>query len=175
MNEQTRYRVTGALFLFAVSVIVLPMLFDGDGLPDVAVAPITQEYRPPTVSRFDDPAARQRLVEDVEHLRAEVDDEGFQNTNGVKVGQPVLSKRQSETGNWAVQVASFSEFDNATAFRSSLMDAGYEAFLSTAKRSGEPVHRVAVGPFVERDQAEALRSEVSQQFDVEARVVAFSP
>ena len=89
MNEQTRYRVTGALFLFALGVVVLPMLFDGDGLPDVEVAPIEHEYTPPAVSRFDDPDARRRLIEDVERLESGLDDEGFQTDTGTRLGQPV--------------------------------------------------------------------------------------
>ena len=32
LTEQTRYRVTGAVFLVALAAIFLPMLFDGDGI-----------------------------------------------------------------------------------------------------------------------------------------------
>ena len=41
MDEVLRYRLTGAIFLLAVAVIVLPMVFDGDGLPAVTVQRVT--------------------------------------------------------------------------------------------------------------------------------------
>ena len=49
MSEQTRYRITGSLFLLAVAVIFLPMLFDGDGIPRVVVEPVDIDYVPEAV------------------------------------------------------------------------------------------------------------------------------
>ena len=77
MNEQTRYRVTGSLFLLAVAVITLPMLFDGDGVPGVDLDPIDSDFTPPKVAKLDDVAPASDFKERVVELREQVDDDGF--------------------------------------------------------------------------------------------------
>ena len=77
MDEQTRYRVTGSLFLLAVAVIVFPMLFDGEGLPPVEIEPLSVERVTPTVMRREDVAPATDLLERSAELSAQVDEEGF--------------------------------------------------------------------------------------------------
>ena len=45
MDQQTRYRVTGSLFLVALAIICLPMLFDGEGLVSIELDPLKQGAR----------------------------------------------------------------------------------------------------------------------------------
>ena len=40
LNDRTRYRVTGTIFLLALAAIVFPMLFDGDGLEPLELPPL---------------------------------------------------------------------------------------------------------------------------------------
>jgi len=110
----------------------------------------------------------------VDELRGEVDADGFLRETGTRFGEPVLSDPAEGATAWAVQVASFSEQDNARKFRSQLREQGYEAFISTAKTGASIHNRVAVGPLLNEADAQALREELSQNFDVDARVMAFS-
>ena len=48
MQERTRYRVTGTLFLLSLAVILLPMLLDGAGEAPL-VLPAVQPEAPPTL------------------------------------------------------------------------------------------------------------------------------
>ena len=75
---------------------------------------------------------------------------------------------------WAVQVASFAQAANATALRDRLVGDGYTAFLSTVKRDGQTVTRVAVGPFIDRADAAAEKSELDGRYDVQAAIVRFT-
>lgn len=175
MDEQTRYRVTGSLFLLAVAVIVLPMLFDGDGLERLELEPLNVPRDVPAVSRRIEVAPASDVVERAAELAAEVDEEGFQtDSSGTRIGEPVLAEADDVTQVWAVQVASFSDEANALKLRDRLRGDDYEAFISTARQKGEVVSRVAVGPLLDRTEAQALRDTLSKSLALDARVVAFS-
>lgn len=174
MDEQTRYRVTGSLFLLAVAVIVFPMLFDGEGLPPVEIEPLKVERVAPEVMRREDVAPATDLLERAAELAAQVDDEGFLNDGGTRFGEPILAEADDSTRVWAVQLASFSDEENALNLRDRLRQDGFEAFISTVRRNDEILSRVAVGPLLDRGDADALREALSQDLSLDARVVAFS-
>ncbi len=174
MNEQTRYRVTGSLFLLAVAIVCLPMLFDGNGVPAVSLEPLSTTSTLPDVRPLGEVAPRSDFVARVDALRRTVDDEGFHRETHTLFGEPVLGGTVSATDVWAVQVASFAEHDNALGFRTELRDDGYEAFLSTIKNGNSIRYRVAVGPLLDLTEAEMLQQELSGEYEVEARLMAFS-
>ena len=174
MSEQTRYRITGSLFLLAVAVIFLPMLFDGDGIPRVVVEPVDIDYVPEAVQRFEEAAPASDFVERVAQLRQEVDEQGFHLETGTRIGEPVLSVPDDATEAWAVQLASFAEQGNAVNLRDRLRADGFEAFVSTYKPpGGEVLNRVAIGPVLDLVRAERLQQELSERYDVEAGIMAF--
>ncbi len=175
MDEQTRYRVTGSLFLLALAIICLPMLFDGEGSASIEIEPMAPPEPAPKVSRLEDVAPNSDFIARVDELRGEADADGFLRDTGTHFGEPVLTAPGAGTTTWAVQVASFAEQDNARKLRAQLREQGYEAFISTVK-SGTTIHnRVAVGPLLNEADAEELRQELSQNFHVDARLMAFSP
>ncbi len=174
MKEQTRYRVTGSLFLLAVAVIGLPMLFDGAGLPARELPPMSDEQPLPEVTLIREEPQRSDFIARIDELRAAVDEDGFQTDSDTRFGEPVLLPPTEEADVWAVQVASFGEPENARDFRTRLRQDGYEAFISTAKSDGSVRNRVAVGPLLNRQQAQTLLSELSARYQVEARLVAFA-
>ncbi|MGD8417121.1 MAG: SPOR domain-containing protein [Pseudomonadales bacterium] len=175
MDEQTRYRVTGSLFLLAVAIIVFPMLFDGKGLATIEIEPLDVPKTAPEVTRREDVAPETDLVARAQQLAAEVDDEGFQaDAAGTRFGEPVLSEPDDATRVWAVQLASFSDEDNALKLRDRVRGDGFEAFISTAKQDGRVLNRVAVGPLLDRQEADHLRDELSDALSLDARIVAFS-
>jgi len=173
LKQETRYRVTGSLFLLALAVILLPMLFDGAGLPTRELEPVQQI----PVADFEVPepvAPAPELISRTETLRAQVDDDGFQAQTDTRIGEPVLSEVSAATEAWAIQVASFADVDNARVFRDRLRAEGYEAFLSTVKTGTDVRTRVAVGPLQNRQQAATLQAELSTRYRVNARLMAFS-
>lgn len=175
IDEQTRYRVTGSLFLLAVAVIVFPMLFDGAGLETVQIEALDVQRTVPDVARREDIAPASDLLTRAAELALEVDDEGFQPAEqGTRIGQPVLSEADETTQVWAVQVASFENDENALNLRDRLRGEEFEAFISTAKQNEQIHSRVAVGPLLDRAEADALRDTLSESLSLDARVVAFS-
>lgn len=174
MDEQTRYRVTGSLFLLAIAIICLPMVFDGEGIPSIELAPLPEPEPAPVVEPLEKLAPASDYVERIENLRAQVDDDGFDVATNTRFGEPVLSDPDESTTAWAVQVASFAEQENAYKFRARLREQGFEAFISTTNADAEVRHRVAVGPLLNESDALALRAELSSLLDLEARLMAFS-
>ena len=174
MDEQTRYRVTGSLFLLAIAVIVFPMLFDGEGLPPVVINPLDVPKEIPDVTRRTDVAPESDLLVRAEELRAQVDEQGFLTEQGTRFGEPVLTEADGSTRVWAVQLASFSEEENALALRDRLRGEGYEAFISTVRDDQKILSRVAVGPLLNRHDADVLRESLTESMALEARIVAFS-
>lgn len=174
MKEETRYRVTGSLFLLALAVICLPMLLDGAGLPARELPPLPMAERLPEVRPVAPPAPESDFVARVDKLREQVDDDGFVAQSGTRFGEPVLVPAGARTDTWAVQVASFAAGANAEDFRTRLRADGYEAFISTAKADGKVLSRVAVGPLLDRERAQRLQQELSARYAVQAQLMDFS-
>jgi DedD protein len=174
LKDETRYRVTGSLFLLAVAVICLPMLLDGAGLPARDLPPLPMGEQLPEVRALEPPAPESDFVARVEKLREQVDDDGFLTQSGTRFGEPVLTPANARTDAWAVQVASFADGGNAEDFRARLRADGYEAFISTAKADGKVLSRVAVGPLLDRRRAQTLQEELSARYAVQARLMNFS-
>jgi len=78
-------------------------------------------------------------------------------------------------GNWVVQVGAFAKRDNALSLRERLRDAGFEAFIDPVSRGGERLHRVQVGPVLERAQAEDLERQLKRARDLDGLVMAYRP
>ena len=174
MDEQTRYRVTGSLFLLAIAVICLPMLFDGEGLPGVNISALPAGSPLPEIQTLDDVAPHSDILAKVAELRAQVDENGFYTASGSRVGEPILTLPGEETRVWALQVASFRDADNAIKLRSELRGLGYEAFLSTVQSDSQVLTRVAVGPFLSKSDAAQLRDKLHDEMEFDTRLMAFS-
>lgn len=180
LTEQTRYRITGAVFLLAVAVIAFPMLFDGAGIEPLELPPVTPE--PIDVSTLEDGAAppdSAGLLAARDALKAEIDPEGYRRETSTRIGDPVLAEEAAAppapAAAWAVQMGSFSSRDNAVTLRDRLRADGYDALLSNVKGRSTKLTRVAVGPMIERDTAVRLRRELDDRYGgLEPRIVRFS-
>ena len=177
LTDQTRYRLTGLVFLLAVAAIFLPMLFDGDGVEPMQLDPLT----PVDIEVERDvapPPDMTPVVQAREALQSAVDEDGYATDTGTLFGDAVLLQDDGDANadlKWAVQVASFSQQENADRLIERLQGDGYAAFVSQVKQSGEPAARVAVGPVIERDSAVRLKTELDRRYDFESVIVRFSP
>ena len=177
LTDQTRYRLTGLVFLIAVAAIFLPMLFDGDGVEPMQLDPmvpadfeVERDVAPPPDMT---PVVAAR-----DALKSAVDEDGYATDTGTRFGDAVLLEDDADVDadlKWAVQVASFSQQENADRLVDRLQGDGYAAFVSHVKQDGEPAARVAVGPVIQRDSAVRLKTELDRRYDFDAVVVRFSP
>lgn len=204
MNEQNRYRLTGAIFLLALASIVLPIIFDGSGVRVQQVEQIAVELPAlPSSAELDalkinaEQTAQTRA--EIDAARAPFDDDGYAVADGTRLGDPELrepslsaqatpadrsttadplaaaGEASPPSGDWAVQLASFSNPANARAFRDRLNNDGHQAWLSERKQNGSLHTRVAIGPLDDKATAQRLVTKVSERYDVEAILVEMSP
>tara|TARA_Y200000002_G_scaffold171626_1_gene141628 strand:- start:104 stop:703 length:600 start_codon:yes stop_codon:yes gene_type:complete len=198
MNEVTRYRLIGTIFLLSLAVIFLPMIFDAPApsLQDIAS---TSDLNDTQTFESVDPRAEvesliaqmerdqqameqafadSKLQEKVDGLRELVDADGYWVENGTRFGEPILLPIGDETEVFAVQLATFDEQVNARKMRERLLGDGEEAFISQYKQrglSGEKIrYRVAVGPMLSHTLAKEKRTSYTQTYGVEAIVVAMT-
>ena len=240
MNEQTRYRVTGAVFLLSIGIIVLPMIFDGEGVRVQQLPELAEPLPPlPTASELDAlkiPAAEVAQHQDEQSkVGGLLDEEGFLTKDGTRIGDPLITEVDDSAADdsvlagavervpdpavvtpaagkdqpqgsadpvvtaassaparrvpaaagatralakqaiWAVQLASFASPVNATALRDKLLGEGFEAWTSTARGEAGIRTRVAIGPLLDRGDAERMRDLVSDRYRVSAIVVHMEP
>ena len=195
LTEQTRYRVTGTIFLVALAAIFVPMLFDEE--PSPLIAPEPGLAPEPDVTPDDSPAPDMtRVVEAGERLAGAVDADGYARETGTRFGEPVLvpepavvapqaaaqdgaaPPRQDDSPEeapaWAVQVGSYEDPNNAAAQRDRLRADGYSALVSNYRRGDVRATRVAVGPLISREQAAQLEAELERRYGLDAVVTRFA-
>jgi cell division septation protein DedD len=80
------------------------------------------------------------------------------------------------SGRYLVQVASFSSTTNANRLAGSLRDSGLPVIMDTVDSSAGVLHRVRVGPFQQRAEAEQVLARLGRQVpDVRPRLVDLRP
>lgn len=70
-----------------------------------------------------------------------------------------------------VQLGAYSSAEDAEAQRAKLSLSGVETKLSSKEQSGRMVHRVRVGPFDKRDEAERSKEKLDKQLGLETALV----
>lgn len=77
---------------------------------------------------------------------------------------------------WVIQLASFSEVDNATHFVTVLRAQGYQAYLVTVFNELEQrVTRVLVGPETDYKRAKILIASLQEDFNLEGMILPYNP
>jgi cell division septation protein DedD len=204
MNEITRYRLIGSIFLLSLAAIFVPMVFDAPAPERDSDFLIDQEEETAAAAQNDDSQwlapqqevdeliaelkqregdldaalTESRVQEQVSALTEQVDADGYWSENGTRFGEPILSPVRSDTTVFAVQLATFDDPDNAKSLRQHLRDDDQEAFISQYKQrglGGEKIrYRVAVGPLLSHTLAKEKRASYTQTYGVQAIVVAMS-
>ncbi|MYD43756.1 MAG: hypothetical protein F4W90_07665 [Gammaproteobacteria bacterium] len=173
MEIQTRDRIVGGVFVIALAVIFVPMLFDEPRGPALEIEPMTDfelESVPPIPLPNTDRAIAKR-----DELRDLVDEDGYMVESGTRLGDVTLIQNPTESDAWAVQLASFIEEQHVVALRERLQRDGQPTWISETKVDGQLMTRVAVGPFLDADEAEAFRASISERYEIDAVVVGYQP
>lgn len=204
MNEITRYRLIGSIFLLSLAAIFVPMVFDAPAPERDSDFLIDQEEETAAAAQNDDSQwlapqqevdeliaelkqregdldaalTESRVQEQVSALTEQVDADGYWSENRTRFGEPILSPVRSDTTVFAVQLATFDDPDNAKSLRQQLRDDDQEAFISQYKQrglGGEKIrYRVAVGPLLSHTLTKEKRASYTQTYGVQAIVVAMS-
>lgn len=73
---------------------------------------------------------------------------------------------------WVLQVGSFSSAGNAEKLVERLRSDGLSAYSEAVSSTGSTIHRVRVGPYLERDEAIRVRGAVKERFSLDGVVMS---
>lgn len=166
LRSQTRRRLIGAAALLLAAVIVLPMLLDTTPRPVREDIAITVASPPPTQKPADGaPAVEEKIAEpapvpDQKPATAEPPKEvPVQPRPPAPAAKPAAAVA-APVEKFAVQVAALSSPKAAKDLAARLKKGGFSAYVEAVSTSEGTLHRVRVGPFASRDEAQRTAEKV---------------
>lgn len=179
MDGQHKQRWVGVILLLLLAAMLAPFVFrspeqvrlslDMEAPEPPPMAPVEAE---PAISANKVEQARQRIDADRTAVRESGREAAAREESPEQAGQG----EPAPLSGWAVQVASFNQRDNATRLKESLNEAGYTAYQRRVG-DGEALHRVYVGPELERADARKLKRRIrlDDAFELDGLVVPYDP
>ena len=175
MEQRVKERLTGAIVLVAIVVIVVPELLTGPRRPSAPEA----ATRSVTLELGEDAHRAPQPPSPVATAAASVSPTPAVTTPPAPVAPPAASPAQemsatvspapaepeatANAGGWVVQLGSFASRDNAQRLVQELRHKGYTAFESEFHGSTRVLYRVRVGPEQDRARAEALAARLVRE------------
>lgn len=187
MEQRLKERLTGAVVLILLAVIVIPMLLDDTRRLDTGISTTNIPEKPDDtfttrlipIPELDDILP---VEEDAEDIPAPPHGEEPKSTGAVTPDEPAPAAPDAgvETENkvltgWVVQVGSFSR-ENADKLNDRLLKAGYPAYIvdePVTNRDGVLLYRVRVGPEVLRSEALKLKAELNKKMKLDGFVLNY--
>jgi DedD protein len=183
MTEDLRKRLIGAAVLVSLGIIFIPMLIEEKTVIDSDIyksnipekAPMT--FSKPAVSEQELEKRKQDFafgttITPAEDTEVEDNPDVGVEDQAVESSTVNISTRTGLTS-WMVQVGSFSNLENATKVVEQLRQAGYDTHLETAQVQSKTVHRVRVGPEVDRNRADEIAQAITKKFFLTASVIRY--
>ncbi|MDA3869416.1 MAG: SPOR domain-containing protein [Gammaproteobacteria bacterium] len=158
MDKTLQQRLVGAVVLVALGVILLPALLDGDGYSSRH----DRDIQIPAKPRFtivEEEKLEPAVIPTPMDARRETQEQA--STEGPS--EPIQS--------WTLQVGTFSQEDNALAFRTTLRKQGYTAYLESSRSNGEKSYRVFIGPELEIAQLEKIKAKLKAEKNIDAFIL----
>ena len=175
MDEQLKQRVVGAVVLVSLGVIFIPMLLRGPSSSGASVPAALALNPQPAPEGFSSrvvplEGAAVRETQTAGAPRAVAPSP----PRPEPVAGPGSPDPVSESPRgWAVQLASFSNPQNALALRDRLKGLGYSAFVASSGEGREKLTRVIVGPVRDRERAQSALGALKLATELSGIVVPY--
>jgi DedD protein len=200
VDHNTKQRLVGITVVFALAVIFLPMILDGSGVRENTLEVVIP---PQPVMKFN-PEFEQKIVElhaKVEKLPTlepqffdensspsenKVEHESAKTNQEESTAKKILSASNAKTqpevavalvggDTWVLQVGSFKDQKKALSQRDKLRKSHIAAvFVEQFKIGNEPVYRVRLGPFLNRDQSKIALNKVKAKHDLDGLIMKYN-
>ncbi|MCQ4346713.1 SPOR domain-containing protein [Pseudomonas stutzeri] len=192
LERRLKQRIVGAVVLLALGVVFLPMLFNReDEVRRVRVEAPPMPPMPTAMATPDAPVAvpepqAEAGVAPAEAVAPALEPPSSPPLVAAPAGgqatppQPAASAPERPAArldadgvpvSWSVQLASLSSRARAEELQRKLRAQGFDAYI----RSVDGMHRVFVGPLLERTDAERVREQIARQHRLSPIVVRFQP
>ncbi len=172
MDSKLKQRLTGAVILTSLAIIILPALLDGTEEERVRLTASIPE--PPKIDLGSITVKDiQRKIEQMEkasesRLPKEVVDE----TDYIGAPDFILDKNKLPVS-WSLQLGSFQKEDNATRLRAQLRDQNYRSYILHAKTNDGELFRVFVGPSSSKETLAEMNKEIEGKLKLTGRIVRY--
>lgn len=198
MDQSLKQRLVGAIVLFALAVILLPLIFDGQqeqidvqaydipekpafSIQSIDVEPVREEAESVSeaINNVDMAKAEPPAVaeEEFANTSAESHIEQERQADQALQSAPMRSASSQQQAPltladaWVIQVGAFSDEKNANALRDKLNKAGYKAY---SRNVGE-LHKVYVGPEIRKYRLEQQKTGLEQEYKVKTLILKYIP
>ena len=199
MDPQLKQRLTGAVALLLLGVLIIPWIFDGPppGSPyapreapdekpyqSTPAPPVDFKPPPPVQRQSIEPPAPLRKTAVLPPRPKPAEKKVSVRPPAPKAADPAKAKPSASTekqaakpvsGGWLVQVASLLRETGARKLVADLKKAGYPAYMERAAGKGKLWYRIRVGPIRDRNRANRTRKEIAKSFPVGPMLVLFRP
>ena len=191
MDERLKQRIIGAVVLIVAAVVFLPMLLSGQDetvqveveVPEAPlldrepIAPVEPAELPPAPTVAAMPETLEPAPAPVEPVAtpepAPVIEPAPEPETVTAAPEPVPEPAPPATGDWVIQLGSFSSAANAEGLSQTLRTQGYNAYTHAVTVQGNAITRVYVGPLASREAANRLRDELERKRGNKGLVVAY--
>lgn len=172
MDQKLKQRLTGAVILTSLAIVLLPLLLDGT--PEERQRIAKEIPTPPSVELKDisvqDVHAQMEQMERASEARLPkevVDQTDYQESSDFILDQNKLPVT------WSLQLASFENEENATRLRGMLRDKNYRSYILHARTNEGELYRVFVGPSSSKDTLSKMGEEIEAELNLRGRIVRY--
>ena len=165
-------RVIGAVILISLVVIFLPMLLDGTGEERQRL--VTERPSPPHIDleavTVEEITAKMEQME--RESEAALPREVVDGTDYGEAQDFTLDKNNLPVA-WSLQLASFSNKENAVKLRAKLREENFRAYVLVNRRNGEALFQVFVGPMASKASLAEIGSRIKASMNLEGWLVRY--
>ena len=172
MDAKLKQRLTGAVILTSLAIILLPLLLDGTQQEREQV--IAQIPEPPRIDLEDITVqdVNESMVQMEKASESRLPREVVDETDYETAPDFILDQNQLPV-NWSLQLGSFANEENATRLREQLRVENYRTYILHAKTSEGEIYRVFVGPSSSRESLSEMNREIEGKLQLKGRIVRY--
>jgi DedD protein len=172
VDAKLKQRLTGAVILTSLAIIILPLLLDG-----------TQEERERIALRIPEPPRIELeditvkdVVENIEQMEraseARLPPEIVDETNYESSPDFILDQNNLPVS-WSIQLGSFENEKNATRLRADLRKQNYRTYILHARTNEGEIYRVFVGPSSSKEALAEMGRQIEEKMQLKGRIVRY--
>jgi len=204
VEQGLKQRLVGALVLFSLAAIFLPLVFDGRGEGNLPVIDTIPDEPFIQITRQTENKAMRQKLDDVKRQIALDRHKGQQSiashkksanvaanttdplaaTRATLKAEAAEDKRISKQSlassmpladAWTIQLGAFTSKSNAAGLKSKLMKKSYPVYLIENATKGKTVYRVYVGPEIRKNRIVDIQKALKKEFKLDGIVKPYTP
>ena len=173
MHVKLKQRLTGAVILTSLAIIILPLLLDGSEQERAGI--YSQIPEPPQIDldkiNISDVA---RKIEQMERAsEARLPKEVVDETDYEEQPDFIFDKNNLPV-NWSIQLGSFENKENAVRLRGKRRNRNYRTYILHARTNEGGMYRVFVGPSSSKATLTEMMVQIEASLALEGRIVRYS-